>query len=119
LSLLQSKCLLHIVITGAILVRSFSTCAKRGIDTHPHLPDNSPLDSRGLPTFQLSINHFIPDQADKRAILKFIGLNNSTIQQVLNLYEHDTESHDKYGEAVFDGYMYRFPLAIRLLELYA
>ena len=92
---------------------------QRGVDIHPHLPDNCPLDSDGLPTFQFSINHLIPDQSDKRAILKFMGLNNSTIQQVLDLYEHDTESHDKHGEAVFDGYMYRFPLAIRLLELYA
>ena len=92
---------------------------QRGIDIHPHLPDNCPLDSRGLPTFQLSINHLIPDESDKHAILKFMGLNDSTIQQVLNLYEHDTESHDKHGEAVFDGYMYRFPLAVRLLELYA
>jgi|SRR5271154_3035082 len=92
---------------------------QRGIEIHSHLPDNCPLDSDGLPTFQWSINHFIPDETDKHAILKFMGLNDFAIQQVLNLYENDTESHDKHGEAVFDGYKYRFPLTTRLLDLYA
>jgi len=91
----------------------------RGIDIHPNLPDNCPQDSDGLPAFGWSINHLLPNHDDAYRILKFFGLNYTTTQQVLALYAQDSEPHINHGEAVFDGKEYTFPLAQRLLELYA
>jgi hypothetical protein len=91
----------------------------RGIGFHPHLPDDCPLDFRGAPTFSWSINHLLPDQTDKTAILKFMGLNPSTIKEVLDLYAQDTEPHTNHGEAVHNGFEYTFPLANRLWQLYS
>jgi hypothetical protein len=90
----------------------------QGIEFHPHPPDDCPLDSGGLPTFSWSINH-LPDQTDKSAILKFMGLSPSTIEEVLDLYAQDTEPHTNHDEAVYDGFMYTLPLVNRLWQLYA
>ena len=46
-------------------------------------------------------------------------LNPSTIEAVLDLYAQDTEPHTSYGEAAYDSFMYTFPLANRLRQLYA
>ena len=92
---------------------------KRGIEVHPHLPDNCPRDSDGIPIFGWSINHLIPDYDDAYGILQFLGLNQSTTQRVLALYTNDSKLHINHGEARFDGQRYTFPLAYRLWELYA
>jgi hypothetical protein len=91
----------------------------RGIDIHPHLPDNCPKGSDGLPIFGWSINHLLPNHDDASGILQFFGLNQTTTQQVLALYAQDSEPHINHGEAVFDREEYTFPLAQRLFELYA
>ena len=72
-----------------------------------------------MPTFSWPINHLLPNQTDKTAILKFMGLNPSTIEEVLDLYAQDTEPHTNHGEAMYDGFVYTFPLANRLWQLYA
>jgi hypothetical protein len=92
---------------------------RRGIEVHPHLPDTCLKDSNGIPIFTWSINHLLPNYDDAYGILKFFGLNQSTIQQVLALYAQDSEPHINHGKAVPDGDNYKFPLAQRLFELYS
>ena len=91
----------------------------RGIDIHPHLPDNCPKGSDGLPIFGSSIDHLLPNHDDACRILQFFGLKQITTDQILALYAQDSEPHIDHGEAVFDGKEYSFPLAQQLFELYA
>jgi hypothetical protein len=92
---------------------------RRGIEVHPHLPDDCLKDSDGVPVFTWSINRLLPNYDDAHGILKFFGLNQSTIQQVLTLYAQDSEPHIDHGKAVLHGTYYKFPLAQRLFELYS
>ena len=97
----------------------FLKIRSRGIDTHPYLPDTCPKDSSGLPVFDRSINHLLPNFDDARGVLRFFGLTQTTIREVLNLDVQDSKPHNRQGEAVLVGNECTFPFAQRLFELYA